>query len=677
MQKLFKLFIFLISFFIVTSSVYAKNVNIKLGEAIPDINLHLDVNGDGGRTKQIFQIYNADTNELLYCIEPGTMLYDGDYEEFKSITEFTSDLSKEQMEMINKIAYFGYLFDDAKSNLKWYAITQFTIWDYILKERGIGEVYFIDENGKETTEFDDDVADLYFLAETAGIYPSFIEELSQGMNYAEFGESVTYTDENNVLRKFRIVPDKEIKVSTNGNDITFTYTKPGDYGVIFYNDTKWITPVRLYYKGGSQTVFGRGVVYNTNCYFTIHVNRPSLTIKKTENIKTSLSLANAKFDIYTEDGRFYTSGLTNEEGILKIPQIDLGNYYMIETEAPYGFLLNPEKIYFTVEGNTELEVENIAIEKRIDFEKYLEDYDLLYNLEPDTEFALYDNKTQELVAQFKTNELGKYTLKLTYGTYTLKQLSSKEGYLNIEDLEFTVDDNTLDGENIVLKNKQIVGSLTLYKIDSLTEELILEPAKFQIRNKKTGEYLKRNGLDVFATTDGILNITNIPYGDYEIIEIEAPFNYRLNSEKISFSIVNLNDTIELAIPNEKMTGSLLIKKVDAQTGEAIPNVVFGLYNKDKELIGEYLTDEEGLITIDNLEIGTYYLKELEPAFDYEELTEEIEIKIKDNIETIVTVNNRHLIKVPKTGINELLTTIIISSAILGIGLIICNHGKNN
>ncbi len=676
MQKLSKLFIFIISFFICLNIVEAKNINIKLGEALPGFRIHLKT-PKMEKDKDMFKIYNSDTNELLYCIEPGVMLYDGSYEELSNLDALSLDITEEQMEMVNKIAYFGYQFNDERSDIKWYGITQFVIWEYLLKDTG--EVYFIDNENRKITAYEDEIATLKYYVETADIAPSFMSEFERSFKYYDYTDKIVLVDENNVLHKYRInINSSGMHANIEGNVLTLTFDRPGDFGMNLLNNSSWIKPVRLYYNSASQTVFGRGTINLPYTDLLIHIDRPNVKIIKKANMETDLSLAGAEFAIYRQSDDYLCYTVTTQEnGEILLEGIDLGDYYMVETKAPYGFYPNPEKIYFTVDGNKELEIENEVILKRVDIEKYMEYNNELYNLEPNTEFELYNNKTGKLVEKFKTNELGKYELKLQYGSYTLKQITTPEGYQKIEDLEFTIDENTLDGTNLVLKNKQITGSLTLYKIAHDTQELIFEPAKFKILNKKTQEYLQVNGLTEFATVNGVLTITNIPYGDYEIIEIEAPDKYRLNPEPLEFSIKEMNEVIELNFENTKMTGSLTIKKVDALTNEALANVVFGLYNENMELIAEYITNSEGLINIPELEIGTYYLKELEPPLDYELLTEPILIEIKDNIDSIITVNNRHIIKVPKTGVNELLITIIISAFILGLGLIICNHGKNN
>ena len=72
----------------------------------------------------------------------------------------------------------------------------------------------------------------------------------------------------------------------------------------------------------------------------------------------------------------------------------------------------------------------------------------------------------------------------------------------------------------------------------------------------------------------------------------------------------------MEITNQRMA-SIMIHKVDAATGEGIYGVRFVLYDAGKNPIGEYTTDQDGYIYIDDeLVPGKYYLRELEAADGY-------------------------------------------------------------
>ena len=65
-----------------------------------------------------------------------------------------------------------------------------------------------------------------------------------------------------------------------------------------------------------------------------------------------------------------------------------------------------------------------------------------------------------------------------------------------------------------------------------------------------------------------------------------------------------------------MLSGIVIHKIDSATGEGIYGVKFVLYDANKKPIGEYTSDDEGYIYIDEIPgglSGRFYLRELEAA----------------------------------------------------------------
>lgn len=84
---------------------------------------------------------------------------------------------------------------------------------------------------------------------------------------------------------------------------------------------------------------------------------PDIEITKSDS-KTGKALKGAKIEIYklneeTEEYELYYSDTTDENGKIHLDIIDLGKYYYKEVEAPEGYLLNEEEVYFEIsEYNT-------------------------------------------------------------------------------------------------------------------------------------------------------------------------------------------------------------------------------------------------------------------------------------------------------------------------------------
>ncbi len=67
------------------------------------------------------------------------------------------------------------------------------------------------------------------------------------------------------------------------------------------------------------------------------------------------------------------------------------------------------------------------------------------------------------------------------------------------------------------------GNIKIEKVDGKDKTLKLEGAKFQLQDKK-GNVIKVNGKEMNDITDanGIITWNEIPYGEYQIVETEAP-----------------------------------------------------------------------------------------------------------------------------------------------------------
>ena len=85
---------------------------------------------------------------------------------------------------------------------------------------------------------------------------------------------------------------------------------------------------------------------------------------------------------------------------------------------------------------------------------------------------------------------------------------------------------------------------------------------------------------------------------------------------------------------------IIIYKQNQETKKALAGVNFQLLNQNKEVIYSNLkTNEEGKIIIENLLPGKYYIQEMETLEGYEVYDKLIEVDLKLNEETKITVNN--------------------------------------
>ena len=80
---------------------------------------------------------------------------------------------------------------------------------------------------------------------------------------------------------------------------------------------------------------------------------------------TELPLAHAKFQLCKETGECFKVIETNQEGIIRINDLDYGSYYFQEIKAPRGYALKEDKIYFNISLDGELVLLNVSNEQEV------------------------------------------------------------------------------------------------------------------------------------------------------------------------------------------------------------------------------------------------------------------------------------------------------------------------
>ena len=72
------------------------------------------------------------------------------------------------------------------------------------------------------------------------------------------------------------------------------------------------------------------------------------------DLSTGTPLPNTLIEIYNDKDELVFSGRTNEQGMIIVKDMRYGRYYILEKEAPEGYILNEERMYFEIREDGEI-----------------------------------------------------------------------------------------------------------------------------------------------------------------------------------------------------------------------------------------------------------------------------------------------------------------------------------
>ncbi|CAM3087392.1 SpaA isopeptide-forming pilin-related protein [Lactiplantibacillus plajomi] len=173
-------------------------------------------------------------------------------------------------------------------------------------------------------------------------------------------------------------------------------------------------------------------------------------------------------------------------------------------------------------------------------------------------------------------------------------------------------DGTGNGDNQL-------GSVTLTKTDAESGAK-LSGAEYKLVDA-TGTVIRTS-----LTTDeyGQLSVNGLQAGDYQLVETKAPEGYQLDTTPVPFTIdaQNITTPVLVSQTNHKLapvtTGSVVLSKTDAKTGEALAGATFDLQDANGNvLMSDLTTDANGKITLNDLQAGDYQFVEVKAPTDYQ------------------------------------------------------------
>ena len=310
-------------------------------------------------------------------------------------------------------------------------------------------------------------------------------------------------------------------------------------------------------------------------------------IKKDDETKKSVLLANTEFKVYDLDHQKYVeqvttypstkvhkSYFTDANGYLILPNnLKIGNYRIEEVTAPEGYTQSSAYVTVSVDTNT------------------------AYMIDPTSKDAIIEVEYENHPVK------GELTI--------FKQGELLAGY----DHDFQYELCGLKGVTF-----EVYAAEDIFTADHQVDE-----------NGNRTLYYAKDALVAKVTTDedGYAYVKDLPLGEYYVKESKAPegFVHNENSEKAVFVYADQNTPVvfdQVSFTNERQKVSISVEKQDADNGNVVPGAVFGIYNaediinkdgqviiKADTLLQEMTSDEDGQAkcTLD-LPLGQYYVKEL-------------------------------------------------------------------
>ena len=335
-----------------------------------------------------------------------------------------------------------------------------------------------------------------------------------------------------------------------------------------------------------------------------------VTFNKVDN-DTNEAIDTATFVLMDLEGNtlvspYLETSYSTENGTftVKLPE---GTYMYQEIVSPEGYIVNDDKIQFTVDA-IEDDGENIVTVTNKKTEAVITKTDLVSGeAVPGATIEIKDSEGNPIPGSpFVTDKDGKISVeKLVPGTYTFKETIAPDGYiLNEEECTFTIEaDGTVTGTK-TLTNKPTEAVIT--KTDLVTGEGV-PGATIEIKDSEGNPI---TGSPFVTDKDGKITLSKLPVGTYTFKEIIAPAGYIINEEECTFTI-EADGTVTGTKTLTNKPNNTVISKVDLVTGEAVPGATIEIKDSEGNPIpgSPFVTDENGEISISKLPAGTYTFKE--------------------------------------------------------------------
>ncbi|PFK10322.1 adhesin [Bacillus thuringiensis] len=358
------------------------------------------------------------------------------------------------------------------------------------------------------------------------------------------------------------------------------------------------------------------------------------------------ALKGVVFEVQDEAGTVVKEVKTDKDGKAKISDLSVGKYKLVEKESLPGYKKLTDPVLFEIKkGMTEvlsLKIENEMVDTgNVEITKIDKD-----NKAPlaGVTFIVQGEKGNE-VTKVTTDKDGKANVSdLPVGKYELVEVESLPGYKKLEKpVSFEIKKGMTEVLSLKVENEMVdTGNVEITKIDK-DSKAPLENVVFEVRDSK-GKVVAK----VTTDKEGKANVSDLPIGKYELVEVETPAGYKPLEKPVSFEIEKGRVTaLKLTVENELVdTGNVEITKVDKENKDALADAVFEIQDAAGQVVAKITTDKKGQAQVTNLSVGTYKLVEVKAPKGYKQLVDPIAFQIEKGMtkSLALTVENEMLDK---------------------------------
>lgn len=387
-------------------------------------------------------------------------------------------------------------------------------------------------------------------------------------------------------------------VTTNANgEIDISDLVPGTYTI---TEEK----IDRYVPNQSQTITVSSNKTSSVSFYNI-LKKFRVTVTKQDyekgHAQADAKLGGAVYGLYKGD-ELVAQYTTDSNGSFTTDYYVCGTDWTIKEISPSeGYLLN-DTVYkvgadprdYNIEYNTapDMTVMEQVIKGKIGIIKHTDDGETqIETPEKGAEFQIYLKSSGSFVNADKDerdtivcDEHGFASTKLLpYGVYTVHQSKGWDGREKITDFDVFI--NT-DGKTykFLINNKNFESYLKVVKLDKETGKRIsYEGAAFEIYDSNNHRitmqytYPQVTSIHTFYTNkDGyLITPEKLPYGDYTLKEVQAPYGYVLDDTPIPFSITQENSSTDTGVTVVKVKAKDMAQKGIiniTKTGETFSSV---------------------------------------------------------------------------------------------------------